>query len=51
MPYHVPLQGIEGGKRTLVILDDLVSFLLHCDTLHISHGNAGTNFQVFPLLL
>eukprot|EP01039_Chlorochromonas_danica_P003857 gene3857-4214_t len=23
MPYHVPLQGLAGGKRTLVILDDL----------------------------
>lgn len=26
MPYNVPLQGIVGGKRTLVLLDDLVSF-------------------------
>jgi len=23
MPYRVPLHGIEGGKRTVVILDDL----------------------------
>lgn len=23
MPYHVPLQGKEGGKRTLVILEEL----------------------------
>jgi hypothetical protein len=26
MPYKVPLQGQVGGKRTLVLLDDLVSF-------------------------
>lgn len=25
MPYNVPLQGLVGGKRTLVILDDLES--------------------------
>jgi hypothetical protein len=24
MPYNVPLQGIVGGKRTLVLLNDLV---------------------------
>jgi hypothetical protein len=24
MPYVVPLQGTVGGKRTLVLLDDLV---------------------------
>jgi hypothetical protein len=24
MPYHAPLQGLVGGKRTLVLLDDLV---------------------------
>lgn len=24
MPYSVPLQGVVGGKRTLVLLDDLV---------------------------
>jgi hypothetical protein len=25
MPYNVPLQGEAGGKRTLVLLDNLVS--------------------------
>ena len=25
MPYYVPLQGITGGKRTLVYLDNLLS--------------------------
>jgi hypothetical protein len=25
MPYQVPLQGIPGGKRTLVLVDDMVS--------------------------
>lgn len=24
MPYHVPLQGTAGGKRTLVLMDNLV---------------------------
>lgn len=28
MPYHVPLQGNAGGKRTLVLLDSMV-FLAH----------------------
>ncbi|RYH30060.1 hypothetical protein EON65_06460 [archaeon] len=23
-PYHAPLQGSAGGKRTLVLMDDLV---------------------------
>ena len=25
MPYQVPLQGLQGGKRTLVLLDAMVS--------------------------
>ena len=28
MPYNVPLQGLVGGKRTLVLLDDLVIFMI-----------------------
>jgi hypothetical protein len=27
MPYQVPLQGTPGGKRTLVLLDDMVRVL------------------------
>lgn len=27
MPYQVPLQGLQGGKRTLVLLDAMVSRL------------------------
>jgi hypothetical protein len=27
MPYHAPLQGEPGGKRTLVLMDSLVRFL------------------------
>lgn len=31
-PYHAPLQGVAGGKKTLVLMDDLVSasMLLTC---------------------
>jgi hypothetical protein len=29
MPYQVPLQGLVGGKRTLVLLDDLVIYTTH----------------------
>ena len=25
MPYQVPMQGVAGGKRTLVLVDDMVS--------------------------
>ena len=28
MPYQVPLQGLMGGKRTLVLLDNMVILLL-----------------------
>ena len=28
MPYNVPLQGLKGGKRTLVLLDDMVSLIV-----------------------
>jgi Oligosaccharyltransferase 48 kDa subunit beta len=31
MPYRVPLQGIPGGKRTLVLLDDMVRLFLFTD--------------------
>jgi hypothetical protein len=26
MPYEAPLQGVQGGLRTLVIVEDMVSF-------------------------
>ena len=26
MPYQVPMQGVAGGKRTLVLVDDMVRF-------------------------
>lgn len=29
MPYYVPLQGIVGGKRTLVLLDDMAKVQSH----------------------
>lgn len=29
MPYRVPLQGLVGGKRTLILLDDLVILVLN----------------------
>jgi hypothetical protein len=38
MPYRAPLQGIVGGKRTLVLLDDLVrihNYLNHAQQLLI----------------
>lgn len=27
MPYQVPLQGLQGGKRTLILLDNMVTML------------------------
>ena len=30
MPYQVPLQGTPGGKRTLVLLDDMVRVVVAC---------------------
>lgn len=27
MPYYAPLQGTAGGKRTLVVVDNMVHFL------------------------
>jgi hypothetical protein len=27
MPYQVPLQGLQGGKRILVLLDNMVTFV------------------------
>jgi hypothetical protein len=34
MPYNVPLQGIVGGKRTAVVLDDLVFNNFLCSQNH-----------------
>ncbi len=28
MPYRVPLQGNLGGKRTLILLDDIVRIVI-----------------------
>jgi hypothetical protein len=42
MPYQVPLQGRAGGKRTLVVLDDLTTgaaFSLFFEALE-SRGHA-----------
>ena len=37
MPYNVPLQGIVGGTRTLVILDDLVRFIYQYSDTYFSN--------------
>lgn len=46
MPYRVPLQGKAGGKRTLVILDDMVnsSIMFYFNFITVTIGHASTIF-------
>ena len=46
MPYRVPLQGREGGKRTLVLLDDLAK--VHDSSIFFSNlAHAGHDLSYF----
>lgn len=39
MPYEAPLQGVQGGFRTLVIVEDMVNILAFRCQLQLQPGN------------
>lgn len=51
IPYYVPLQGTVGGKRTLILLDNMVRFFSILMKCIVTLNSTSIHLHVYILFL